>query len=333
MKAKSFNAMDRFRAHWEEFREWVSAQDRNEGKSSMWQNLIRDFAIDDDRRAYGFLPLERETAGFFLRRKVLETSYFIARASSYIRSRAWRLNASGLGMGHLAYHPSGIRWLKELGLYEGWREFCARHRISEHSSNAIKSYYVACVLASAHAKGSRILEIGGGLGTLAGIVQDMLEPTAYVIVDLPEMLLLSSVRLRRMYPEIPAVFLYPGSAAEPQDGFVFCTPETISRLPTDGFDLACNIDSFQEMTEQQVATYIDLAQRVTKPSGLFLNINRRKYLEAERYDNNPLMYPYKSNLVLRWETDVFMDRTMNYDRVRLDGWILRLERLVKESTP
>jgi len=82
------------------------------------------------------------------------------------------------------------------------------------------------------------------------------------------------------------------------------------------------------MTSEQVAGYIELTQRVVREDGHLLNLNRRKYLSEEKYDNNPLLYPYaSSNKVLVWEVDHFMDRVLNYDHVRQDSWILRVERI------
>ena len=51
---------------------------------------------------------------------------------------------------------------------------------------------------------------------------------------------------------------------------VFLTPDCVAGLTPDSFDFAINIDSFQEMTENQVAQYIRLVQAVVKQDGYFL---------------------------------------------------------------
>ncbi|WP_426480025.1 hypothetical protein [Leptospira borgpetersenii] len=84
------------------------------------------------------------------------------------------------------------------------------------------------------------------------------------------------------------------------------------------------------MTEGQIKLYIDLIQKICKKRAHFININRRKKLEAESFDNNPLLYPYyHNNRILKWEVDRFMERVYNYSRGRIDGWILRIEEINK----
>lgn len=311
----------------------------------MWRNLIQDFGIREypsdnsvlfkpnKFRAYNLLSREHESLGFNLRRVVLNVSYFLARAASLARAKVWQFNVAGMGSGHLALNPVGLRWLKQLGLYDEYKKFCDIFDLTPHNSSAIKSFYISSIISPylAQIEHPSVLEIGGGFGNLAAMLQFRNSISKYVIVDLPEMLLHSSLALQALYPEIPAYFLYPGSDGDTEkNGFYFCTPDRGDALAQNSFDFACNIDSFQEMTEQQVSFYIQLVQSSLRRDGFFLNVNRRKLLEAERFDNNPLLYPYdQSNRILRWETDLFMDRTLNYDHVRLDSWILRLEQIRK----
>jgi hypothetical protein len=212
-------------------------------------------------------------------------------------------------------------------------QFCNRFELSPHSAAGIKACYVASVLkpyVGAQPR-PRVIEIGGGLGNLAAITHFQVPLFQYVVVDLPEMLLHSSMALRTYYPDVPAAFLYPGSPdvfRPDAPGFYYCTPDAVADLAEGAFDAGWNIDSFQEMTEGQVAGYLRLLQQAVRPGGHLVTLNRRKRLEAEGFDNNPLLYPYaRENSVLRWETDLFMDRTFNFDRVRLDGWLLRVEQV------
>jgi hypothetical protein len=336
-----------FQTDWQAYRSWVGTQASEAGKSSMWQAMIRDFVSRRDapdwtqlmspeqNRAYGLLGREWERAGFGVRRWLLGATYLVARGLSFARARVWAVNASGMGVRHLVYSPAGLRWLRQLGLFPGYQAFCERFRVSLHNSNAIKSFYVASTVASLVSndgiRSPRMLEVGGGLGVLASMLRQLAAPPLYVIVDLPEMLLQSSLQIKTLFPDAKATFLYAEKKVpSAMEGFVFCTPERIHDLPGSDFDVAFNIDSFQEMNAVQVASYVALAQRALRHGGLFLNLNRRKHLDAEGFDNNPLLYPYfPGNQVLRWETDLFMDRVFNYDRARLDGWLLRVERIVK----
>lgn len=343
--------MSEFRKRWEAFADWAARRDRGAERSSMWQQLIADFDIRRDParadagdgpgrwRGYGLFARRLETTGFRLKARSLEVTYWFARAAAAARGWLWQANVNGLGIDHLACHPAGLRWLKRLGLFDEWRRFCDRFELSLHSAAGIKACYVASLLAP-HLAGRpqpRLIEVGGGFGNVAAQAHFRNPLFQYVVVDLPEMMLHSSRALQQYYPAVPCRFLHPGSPDAydyQRAGFYFCPPEAVAQLAEGAFDAGCNIDSFQEMTEPQVAGYLALLQRVVMNGGHLVTLNRRKYLEAERFDNNPLLYPYgRDNVVKRWETDLFMDRVFNFDHIRLDGWLLRVEEVRKSDPP
>jgi hypothetical protein len=315
----------------------------------MWRHLVGDFRARPDAspgrdasrpgdlHGYGLFPSRRETAGFRARRRLLEATYWLARAAAVARNRIWQANVGGAGIDHLAFHPAGLRWLAELGVDDQWRRFCERFELSRHSAAGIKACYVASLLVP-HLEGRpepRLIEIGGGVGNLVALTHFRVPLHQYAVVDLPEMLLHAAAALAACYPAVPHRYLYPGSEdvyAHDVPAFYFCVPERAGELAAGRFDAGCNVDSFQEMTEAQVAGYLALLQAALADGARLVTLNRRKYLEAERFDNNPLLYPYApENRVLRWETDLFMDRVFNFDRVRLDGWLLRIEEVRKGS--
>jgi hypothetical protein len=337
-----------FKNRWELFCRWVNLQEQGNGKSSMWRRLISDFDLRQFPanpheqlfrpnlfRGYNFYAEQHDSLRYQFKRIVLSFTYAVARAASYVRNRVWQINAYGLSVEQLTVHPAGVRWLKLLGLYDGFIDFCRQFQFSPHSAAGIKAYYVATRVLPylQDVKQPRVIEIGGGFGNLAAIIHYKKPIFQYLIVDLPEMILHSSIALSTLYPEIPVYFLYPDSRdtySPDLPGFFFCVPECVDKIASNSFDLGYNIDSFQEMTEPQVRGYLELMQRVLHEGAKLANLNRRKYLETESYDNNPLMYPYASNnKILVWETDLFMDRTLNYNRVRLDGWLMRIEKIHK----
>ena len=342
---------NKFKSDWESFACWVKKdreKKKESDKSSMWRGLIECFGIRDYPsnhavifeenvlRSYNLLSKSQETLGFKMKKSVLSISYALARAASYFRNRVWRINSAGLGSGHLIHHPAGLRWLREVGVYADYEKFCNSFQMSLNSGNSIKSFYLSSVIARniSGIQSPRILEIGGGAGNLAAMIYFKHRPSCYLIIDLPEMLLHSSLTLKALYPDVPAHFVYaPSEVASLQEGgFYFLTPDCVAGLTPDSFDFAINIDSFQEMTENQVAQYIRLVQAVVKQDGYFLNMNRRKYLEEEHFDNNPLLYPYdRRNHIVRWETDLFMAKVYNFNQVRTEGWMLRLEQVRKNS--
>ena len=93
-------------------------------------------------------------------------------------------------------------------------------------------------------------------------------------------------------------------------------------------DIVLNIDSFQEMNKTQIDSYFNFIYSSLLGDPIFLNINRRKYLKDENFDNNPLIYPYNHrSKILSWKVDNFYDNVQNSVNVRKDPWIKRIERI------
>ncbi|EMO08162.1 sugar O-methyltransferase domain protein [Leptospira borgpetersenii str. Noumea 25] len=89
-----------------------------------------------------------------------------------------------------------------------------------------------------------ILEIGAGFGrTCQGLIKLSGTVKSYTVVDLPEMLLLSSSYLKKVLSN------------DEFEKVTFISPENIHLV--ENIDLIINIDSFQEMPRQTVKFYMD----------------------------------------------------------------------------
>lgn len=338
-----------FEDSWVRFNEWVTARSAGDGMSSMWQVFIKDFDVhrksgilprdlksfayrDQRFRGYGFV---KPGQNYPILKALLRLNYFVVRALNVFRGWIWSVSEYAWGITELTGHAAGQRELARRGLWEGYVAFCREHGFVPGGLNSMKCFYVAAQLQREFDKGgpADVLEIGGGIGSLAVVMLGAPGIRQYVIVDLPEMILNSSIAVRALYPDLPAYFLYPGSADKykpGERGIYFCAAEVVDTIDDDSFEAAINVDSFQEMTEAQVQLYLGLVQRTVRNGGVFLNLNRRKFLRPESFDNNPLMYPYaRDNVIRRWETDYFMARTLNLGGTRPDPWVLRSETVVK----
>jgi hypothetical protein len=105
---------------------------------------------------------------------------------------------------------------------------------------------------------AHVVEIGAGHGSLCYHLKRLVPQITYTIIDLPEVLVFSSVYLMLTAPE------WEPTVAEPRSGptirpFGICLVpnyqlgQALSSLP--GIDLAVNISSFGEMTPEQVRCY------------------------------------------------------------------------------
>ncbi len=126
----------------------------------------------------------------------------------------------------------------------------------------------------------RILEIGGGYGALAHALNAMLEPSQYVICDLPESLMFSGLYLRLVHPTDVPVWT-PAEYRAETPGFGLLPNYMFHQLPGGDhpFDLVINTISMSEMSPAQVADY---AAGISKLIG-----NRGVFFEQNTKDSGP----------------------------------------------
>ena len=153
-----------------------------------------------------------------------------------------------------------------------------------------------------------VLEIGGGWGGFAYQFKTLFPNTTYVMVDLPELFLFSGTYLETLFPDARVAYLTEDT---PRDGawadadFLFVPNTMLDRLRPDRLDLTVNMVSFQEMTTEQVRTYVDAAARLGSRrlyslnrdrSGMNAELSSVSNVIAERYETQhidllPVGYP------------------------------------------
>jgi len=144
--------------------------------------------------------------------------------------------------------------------------------------------------AASRAKRYYALEIGGGYGALAHHLSKLLKNATYVIIDLPETLLLSAAYLTMLNPQ-KRIYLY-----DPQDfsnfirsgafdsyDFVLLPNYHLEELKGLKFDLVINMASLQEMRDAQVRAYIDFISKTC--TGVFYSLNRDSIMINSELDN------------------------------------------------
>ena len=114
-----------------------------------------------------------------------------------------------------------------------------------------------------------VAELGAGWGRIGHILKRVNPLLTYVVFDLPEVLLVSSVHLPRRLPT-ETVLSYRdsrsltriGRADVHDKGLVFLGAHDLEKCEDGLFDCFINIASFQEMTKTQVGRYFDIVDRV-----------------------------------------------------------------------
>jgi hypothetical protein len=119
----------------------------------------------------------------------------------------------------------------------------------------------------------RILEIGAGYGALASALGEMVEPSNYVICDLPESLIFSG-----LYLLLTHAYECVEVASEPIEvspGVTLLPNYRFSDLIAAGlrFDLVINTLSMSEMSDHQVHVYADGVSKLIGDQGIFFEQN------------------------------------------------------------
>ncbi|MBE8425546.1 putative sugar O-methyltransferase, partial [Leptospira borgpetersenii serovar Tarassovi] len=208
----------KFYENWKDLKDWLSKSENRMEKSSMWDSLIKDFQISDFeeyekkyllrsnvQNGYGFFKQTEENLYFRIIKVILELYSFVAKIANLIKEKAFNKIIIGLGNDNLSYHPFNIQYLTKNTNVEKYYEFCKAKGLSIFGSG-IKAFYISTILDKLNYSildKINIVEIGAGLGNLASILRYRFRTHTYLIVDLPEMLLNSSLALKYLFPNTP----------------------------------------------------------------------------------------------------------------------------------
>lgn len=125
----------------------------------------------------------------------------------------------------------------------------------------------------------KILEIGGGFGGLAYCLMEIFSYNVkYVVVDIPESLLFSSIYLSILFKSLEnKIVFYENTDVLPKNkGISFLPNFYYKNMVLDNdefFDLVINTESLAEMAKPQVLDYIESIKKYIKNNGYFFEVN------------------------------------------------------------
>ena len=144
---------------------------------------------------------------------------------------------------------------------------------------------------------STILEIGAGYGNLASKLKTIFINSKYIIIDLPEVLLIQNYYLNIFDSNMKIINLIDNSKTNIQDLYnqnfdialiPFNEFKNLKNIP---FELAINTRSFGEMPKEVLGEYIQWIEDNICVDGLLYNTNR--YVFTKSKDKNKIRdYPY-----------------------------------------
>jgi putative sugar O-methyltransferase len=124
-----------------------------------------------------------------------------------------------------------------------------------------------------------VCEIGGGLGGLAySTLSNSKREITYILLDIPEMLVLSSYLLMAAFPEKKSLLFGEGSLNPyelAQYDIILMPNFMLPRLADETVDLFFNSNSFSEMNSETVQEYIRQIERICKKYFMHVNHNAR----------------------------------------------------------
>lgn len=134
-----------------------------------------------------------------------------------------------------------------------------------------------------------ILEIGGGYGNLAHKMKQLYKKSKYIIVDLPEVLLLQHYYLINNNSEYKIINLIDNSTeidVENDNFDILLIPFNLYNKYKFKCDIIINMRSMGEMPKKDLYNYIYWIEENMKIGGLFYNVNR--YVFTKSIDKNKI---------------------------------------------
>jgi len=262
----------------------------------------------DNFMGFNFLGERRVGPGMRLGRLILRLTFYADGLLRRIAAMFWRVNTSRAFSPHLFCYPREQRFLALRGLRDDYLALCRDLGVRPDSFHTAKGFHLLKQIQREFpdAPPRRVLELGPGPGVLATMLLKWNPAASVTLVDLPEVLPAAAKTLAKLVPGADVTLATPAEAA---------------RLGDDTFDLALCIATFHLMTPQQIEESLALVQRTVKPGGVFVS------LVAPKGDNNPLLYPYRANRIVRWEPDEFHANVLQW--APRDSYLLRVERIEK----
>ena len=131
-------------------------------------------------------------------------------------------------------------------------------------------------------KRTSIIEIGGGYGRLAEVFlggKEAWNSVHYLLVDaVPASLMYSYFYLKSQHPNLSIGAYFNGDEYSSDYDCYIMPSWHLDKIVPKTFDISINVESMQEMVQEQVDYYINQFDRVTKPGGLVYLSNSKVYV-------------------------------------------------------
>ncbi len=163
-------------------------------------------------------------------------------------------------------------------------------------NSIIEAYSILEALESLNKDPKTILEIGGGYGRNEYVLKNIYPKAKIIMVDIVPGIVIAQWYIRKVFPNKNILQIRDfQSFSQIRDAFntsdfIFLLPHQIELLPKKSIDLFININSFQEMTLEQIKIYFSQINRLT--NGVFYTKQwKEQYNEIDKIKINEYDYP------------------------------------------
>jgi putative sugar O-methyltransferase len=173
-----------------------------------------------------------------------------------------------------------------------------------------------------------VWEIGAGWGGFPYQFKTLCPNVTYLITDLPELFVFSATYLMTAFPQAKVCFWGEQPAERifanwREYDFIFTPNTALAELKPERLDLAVNMVSFQEMTDDQVAGYVERAHALECPFLYSLNRDKGSYnrqLESVSAILSRFYWPREIQVLPVAYTKMLGDAPSKNDYTHLLGW-------------
>jgi hypothetical protein len=173
-----------------------------------------------------------------------------------------------------------------------------------------------------------VWEIGAGWGGFPYQFKSLCPNVTYVITDFPELFVFSATYLMTVFPQAKVRFWDEGPASQlfanwREYDFIFMPHTALDDLRPDRIDLAINMVSFQEMTDEQVSRYVGRAHELKCPLLYSLNRDRGSYnseLTSVSAIISKYYWPHPVTVLPVPYTKMMGDKPSETDYQHIVGW-------------
>ena len=172
----------------------------------------------------------------------------------------------------------------------------------------------------------KVLEFGAGYGRTANMLLSVKKNTKYIIVDIPPSLYVSTLRLRKHYPNLKIFHAFDINEKDKlkeainENDIIYIFPHQLAILEENYFDLAIMIGVINEMEPKNIKNYMNYVNKITK--NLYMKVFKYSGLPFsfyKFYSYNKRKDYYISN---NWK-EIFSENSLESDQIYHLGYKIK----------